>query len=75
MSPAAAHWSFCCSRIAIETASSRLTARSVSVVLHACSIACSDHLFKLIRKIAVGHGQTHAVQRRPGHRPRRETRG
>ena len=34
MSPAATHWSFCCSRIAIAIASSRLTARSCRELLH-----------------------------------------
>src|SRR4051812_19819471 len=66
MSVAAAHCSFCCSWMAIATASSSLTGRSV---VAACSISASTLLIEPIREVAVGHRQTHAVQRRSGHRP------
>src|SRR5688572_1672284 len=61
MSLAATHWSFCCRRIAIDTASSRLTARSVG--------GDSSMLVKVIGEIAVRHGQTDTVQCAPRHRP------
>ena len=49
MSPAAAHCSFCCSWIAIEIASSRLTARSV---VGDCSILCiNDALARDLNRV------------------------
>src|SRR4030095_187844 len=69
-SPAATHCSFCCRRIAIVTASSRLTGRSGA---SDCSMPALVTLLlislEVIRKISAGRAETHGVQPTSRDRP------